>query len=102
MVAAGAAGRLLMHGHHVGKGLVEEPVVFLEQALEAARERNVVRLIEVGQSATMLERRKVDLTRPARKGWDEGAPAGAAHSGPHADPTSLDDRRTTLSPRLAP
>src|SRR5256885_15407416 len=101
MVAAGAAGRLLMHGHHVGKGLVEEPVVFLEQALEAARERNVVRLIEVGQSATMLERRQVDLIGPARKGGDEGDPALVAQHGPRSVFLSVDDVAVKAPPGLA-
>src|SRR5438309_3322116 len=44
VAAAGPAWRRLMHRHHIGERLVEQPVIFLEQSFEGARKRFVVRL----------------------------------------------------------
>src|ERR1700681_2710516 len=52
MVAAPAAGRLLVHRHHIWKRLAEQPVVLLQKAFEGSSERLVVVPIEVREGAS--------------------------------------------------
>src|SRR6266571_2135914 len=61
VVARTASGRSLMHRHHIRKGTLEEPVVLLEQRLQAGREGPVIVRVEVGESTAVIGRREVDL-----------------------------------------
>src|SRR6266542_6540511 len=74
VVVGAAAGRRLVHRHHVREWLLKQAVVLLEQAFEDSREGSVVVRIEVSQPAAMPDRRDVNLVWPAREGGHKRDP----------------------------
>src|SRR6266850_246184 len=91
VMAASAAGRLLVHRHHVRQRPVEKAVVFLEHAFEVACERLVVFVVEVSERAPMTDGREMDLVRPACEWRDEGDPSVVIEHGPLTSALALDD-----------
>src|SRR5467141_1829302 len=101
VMAAAAARGLLMHGHHIRKRLIEQPVVLLQQALEGHRKRQVVFLIQVEQTTAVVRRCEVDLVRPPRERRHKSDPALIAQDGAHSALLALDDIAVEAAPRFA-
>src|SRR5258708_22579484 len=81
----------LVHRHHVRKRLVEQAVVFLQQALERACKRLVIVWVEVLEASSMGDGREMDLIWPACEWRDEYDPPLVARDSALAAPLALDD-----------
>src|SRR6202165_3306345 len=91
VMPAASPRRSLVHSHDVRKRPSKKAVVFLQQALQVASERLIVRSVEVGQPSAMSDRSEVNLVRPARECGDERDPALVSQHGPLAAALALDD-----------
>jgi hypothetical protein len=92
MVVPGATTwRFLVHGHDIRKGAIEKPVVFLQQALEDARERFVIVVVEVQKPTAMADGREVHLIRPASERWNECDPEFVSQHSALAAALSFED-----------
>src|SRR5258708_20985467 len=72
----------LVHRHHVRKRLVEQAVVFLQQALERACKRLVIVWVEVLEASSMGDGREMDLIWPACEWRGEWGPPPAPQTPP--------------------
>src|SRR5258708_10211683 len=81
----------LVHRHHVRKRLVEQAVVFLQQALERACKRLVIVWVEVLEASSMGDGREMDLIWPACEWRDECHPPLLAQHRPLAAALALHD-----------
>src|SRR6266566_8347088 len=91
VMAAAATRWFLVHRHHVRQRPLEKAVVLLQQALEVARKRLVVFLVEVCQPASKTDWREMHLVWPPRERRDECEPAIVGKDDPLTAALAFDD-----------